>query len=105
MTKTPRRGHMERITGQRWGLIMARVMPSQAVQTIDKLFPHAAQNVRTPLKGHSASLLGVVTLLKEIPEELIVLPPAEYADLRLAQSTIEDTVAHWRARGVVDQPP
>lgn len=84
---------------------MARVMPSQAVQTIDKLFPHAAQNVRAPLTGHSASLLGVVTLLKDIPEELIVLPPAEYADVRLAQSTIEDMLAHWRARGVVDQPP
>jgi len=85
---------------------MARVMPSQVVQTIDELFPHAAKNVRgTPLSGHSASLLGVLTLLKDVPEELIALPSADYADLTLAQSTIEDMLAHWRARGVVDTPP
>jgi hypothetical protein len=84
---------------------VARIMPSQVVQTIDRLFPHAAQNVRAPLSGHSASLLGIVTLLKDVPEELIILPPVDYADLRLAQSTIEDTLAHWRARGVVETPP
>jgi hypothetical protein len=84
---------------------MARVMPSQAVQAIDRLFPHASQNIRAPLSGASASLLGVLTLLAEVPGELIVLPPAEYADLKLAQSTIEDTLAFWRARGVIETPP
>ena len=68
---------------------MARIMPSQVVQTIDKLFPHAAQNVRAPLSGHSARLLGVLTLLKDVPEELIVLPPVDYADLK------RHVLTHW----------
>jgi hypothetical protein len=85
---------------------MARVMPSQVVQTIDQMFPHAAQNARgTPLSGHTASLFGILTLVKDVPKELIVLPPADYADLVLAQSTIEDMVAHWRERGAVMPPP
>jgi hypothetical protein len=84
---------------------MARVMPSQVVQTIDALFPHAAKNVRTPLSGPSPSLFGLLTLLKDVPQELIALPSADYADLILAQSTIEDMLAHWRARGAVDTPP
>lgn len=88
------------------GVVMARVMPSQVVQTIDQIFPHAAQNARgTPLSAHSASLFGILTLLKDVPEELIILSSADYADLVLAQSTIEDMVLHWRERGVVMPPP
>jgi hypothetical protein len=85
---------------------MARVMPSQVVQTIDEMFPHARQNTQgVPLSGHSASLFGIVTLVKDVPEELIILPSTDYADLVLARSTIEDMVAHWRERGAVMPPP
>jgi hypothetical protein len=71
---------------------MTRVMPTQVVQTIDQLFPHAKQNARgTTLSGHSATLLGVLMLVNDVPGELINLPPADYADLILARSTIEDT--------------
>ena len=77
---------------------MARVMPSQVVQTIDELFPHAAKNEpASQLSGNSAKLLGVLNLLKDVPDELIALSSADYAELVLAQSTIEDALAYWRA--------
>lgn len=79
---------------------MARVMPSQVVQTIDGLFAHAVNNARGhPLSGNSAKLFGVLSLLKDVPEELIALSSSDYAELVLAQSTIEDTLAYWRGSG------
>jgi hypothetical protein len=82
---------------------MARVMPSQVVQTIDEFFPHAVQNVRDAAlsAGHSSKLLGILNLLKNVPDELITLASADYSDLILAESTIEEHLAHWRARGNV----
>jgi hypothetical protein len=68
---------------------MARVVPSQAV-LIDYLFPHASKNVRDGLltAGQSSQLLGLLTTLKDVPDELIVLPSEEYAELMLAKCTI-----------------
>jgi hypothetical protein len=79
---------------------MARAVPTQAVQTIDYLFPHASKNARDALItiGQSSKLLGVLTTLKDVPDELIVLPAEEYADLVLAKSTIEETLSIWRSR-------
>jgi hypothetical protein len=81
---------------------MARVMPTQVVQTIDDLFPHAKKNVRGGLNaGHSPYLVGLLQLLKGVPDELITVSSAEYVDLVLAVSMIEETLAHWKAmRGV-----
>ena len=82
---------------------MARVMPSQVVQTIDELFPHAAKDrPDTVLQAaHGSQLLGILNLLKDIPVELMTLMPADYSDLILAKSTIEEHLEHWRARGNV----
>jgi hypothetical protein len=82
---------------------MTRIMPSQVVQTIDGLFPHAARNApgATLQAGHSSQLLGILNLLKDVPDELIILSPADYSELIVAKSTIEDHLAHWRARGNV----
>ena len=77
---------------------MARVMPSQVVQTIDSLYPHARNN--SPghqLIGNSAKLQGVLNLLRKVPDELIALPSADYAEVILAQRTIDDTLAYWRS--------
>jgi hypothetical protein len=82
---------------------MSRVMPSQIVQTIDELFPHAVKNARNAdlSAGHSSQLLGILNLLSDVPDELIMLTSADYSELILAKSTIEETIAHWRARGNV----
>ena len=82
---------------------MTRIVPSQVVQTIDDMFPHAAKNARGSLlsAGHGSQLLGILNLLKDVPDELINLTSAEYAELIVAKSTIEEHLAHWRARGNV----
>lgn len=82
---------------------MSTVMPSQVVQTIDELFPHAAKNVRLAelSAGHSSQLLEILNLLKDVPDDLITLTSADYSELILAKSTIEEHIAHWRARGNV----
>jgi hypothetical protein len=82
---------------------MARIMPSQVVQTIDDLFPHAKQNKRDyPVgAGAGSQLLGILNLLKDVPDELIILTAADYAELVLAKSTIQEHLEHWRARGNV----
>jgi hypothetical protein len=73
------------------------------VQTIDDLFSHAAKNApgATLVAGHSSQLLGILNLLKDVPDELITLTSADYSELIFAKSTIEEHLAHWRARGDV----
>jgi hypothetical protein len=82
---------------------MARVMPSQVVQMIDDLYPHAAKNTPGVLlsAGDGRKLLGILNLLKEVPDELIALGGADFSELILAKSTIEDTLEHWRSSGAV----
>jgi hypothetical protein len=82
---------------------MAHVMPTQVVRTIDELFPHAVKDqLGVSLSaGHSSQLLGILNLLRDVPEELMTLSPAEYADLVLAKSTIDEHLEHWRSRGNV----
>jgi len=78
-------------------------MPSQVVQTIDELFPHAARNMPDAVlgAGGGSQYLGILNLLKDVPDELIILTPANYSELVLAKSTIEEHLAHWRSRGNV----
>jgi hypothetical protein len=85
---------------------MARVMPSQVVQMIDGLFPHAAKGGRGGfMAGHGPHLFALVRLLQGVPDELITADAAGYLDLVLAVSTIEDTLEHWRLRGNVGEMP
>jgi hypothetical protein len=84
---------------------MSNVMPSQVVQTIDELFPHAVKDIEhAPLyASHSSHMLGILNLLKDIPAELITLSSADYSDFVLAKSTIEEHVEIWRSRGPAGQ--
>ncbi len=80
---------------------MPDVMPSQVVQTIDQLFPHAKGGVGSEVlsPGHSSMLLGVVNLVRQIPTLLLPLEPEDYARLVLALSTIQSHLEIWAARG------
>jgi hypothetical protein len=82
---------------------MSSVMPSQVVQTVDELFPHATKGVPGAQLDaqHSSKLLGILNLLKAVPVELINLSSADYAELVLATSTIEEHLEVWRSRGNV----
>jgi hypothetical protein len=78
---------------------MARVMPSQVMQTIDELFPHAA-SYKTGVQFHAhPQLQALLNLVKDIPDELINVSSADYADLVIAKGTIDEFLAQARARG------
>jgi hypothetical protein len=87
------------------GLSMSNVMPSQVVQTIDELFPHAVRNVENAAlhASHSSHMLGILNLLQDVPAELITLSSADYSEFVLAKSTIEEHLAIWRSRGPAGQ--
>jgi hypothetical protein len=53
------------------------------------------------LAGNNAKLLGILNLLKDVPDELIRLAPADYSYLTLAKSAIHGFLAHSTARGNV----
>jgi hypothetical protein len=82
---------------------MRSVMPSQVVQTIDALFPHAARGggAGELQAGQSPQLTSVVSLAKAIPPELISVSNSDYADFVLAVSTIEFHLSVWISRGNV----
>ena len=85
-------------------MIMARVMPSQVVRTIDEWFPHAAEDKPgVPLHGWDGKLGGILSLLRNVPDELLVLKPEEYADLINAQSV--GAQMHSASRGTAGTLP
>jgi hypothetical protein len=65
---------------------MPRVVPTEIVKIIDRWFPFAAK-ADEPGKGkakldieHTGRVSAMIALIDRLPDELIVLPPAEYAD-------------------------
>jgi hypothetical protein len=79
------------------------VMPSQVVETIDELFSHAGTDRGDGQlqASHSPQLIGIMNLVEAIPPELVNVPPATYADLVLALSTIKYHLDVWVSRGPV----
>ena len=82
---------------------MPRVMPTEAVRTIRRLFPGIGRHnvLQTYSLGNANALRGVINLVKEVPSELIVLPEDVYANMILATSAIENQLDLWISRGDV----
>jgi hypothetical protein len=82
---------------------MPSVMPTQAVAAIDQLFPHVrgggAQG--TYSSGNASALRGIVNLVKQVPQELLILPSDQYADMVLGLGAIEEELSTWASRGDV----
>ena len=79
---------------------MARVVPSQVVETIEQLFPWSRDSASrsTYSFGNAASLRGIVDLIRQIPQELLILPAAQHADLVIALGAIEHYLLTWASR-------
>lgn len=76
---------------------MSRIVPSQAVQSMDRWFPHIARGNRETVYGiaASAALRSLIDLVKSIPDELLILPPDKFADMALSIGTLESALEHW----------
>jgi len=86
---------------------MRQVMPSQLVNVIDQHFAHAQKSQLSILLTASSStkLQGIVDLLDLVPDQLLIPPAADYANLILARSTIRSQLAIWTSRGEVGGMP
>jgi hypothetical protein len=79
---------------------MPRVVPSQVVELISKLFPQ----VGTEQEGRpfslppdqSAACLALLDLIDEIPSELLVMDSKQYMELIASVAAIRDTIETWR---------
>jgi hypothetical protein len=81
---------------------MPTVMPSQVVAAIDQMFPFAASGqTGVPLSGNKpfAQLRALVTLVDEIPQELIAVSVADYSSLVMAKGQIELGLEAFISRG------
>jgi len=82
---------------------MSRVVPSQVVAAIDRLFPDAAKQVEGKpfvlYMGNSHQLSAIVDLVQRIPDDLIILGPEEYSTLLISTATIKAQVEQWQVRG------
>jgi hypothetical protein len=79
---------------------MTRVVPSQAVATIEQLFPGSRLDTgqRTYRFGQAGALRGIVDLVKQIPQELLIMPVEQYADFVIALGAIEQYLLPWASR-------
>ncbi len=86
---------------------MPRVVPSQVVAVIDRLWPWAKDQADTPQGrqavdvGHSPRVTAMLDLLAQIPSDLFALDVEDYAALVTAAGVLRDATEQWRQRGDV----
>jgi hypothetical protein len=84
---------------------MTKVVPSQVVALIDQVFPHVQTTPKFPVySGSAASLSTIVSLVDDIPEELIAISGEDYADLVHGLESLAHSVDRWNQRGGDDPP-
>src|SRR3990172_8733953 len=79
---------------------MARTVPSQVVALIDRLFGDRRNLDKPDMHiGRLITLVAILELLKDVPRELITLPPDDYSTYVSAVAAIRTTVDIWQTRG------
>jgi hypothetical protein len=83
---------------------MTRVFPSQAVATIEQLVPWSRDSAPrvTYSFEHAGLLRGIVDLVKQIPQELLILPADQYANLIITLGVIEHYLQAWASRDALN---
>ncbi len=86
---------------------MSRVVPSQVVAVINKLFPsliaqkdNSAQEITLDY-GHLYPVSAIATLADQVPQELITLNPDDYVAYTASLAAIKSAVEVWTVRGNV----
>jgi hypothetical protein len=77
---------------------MTRIVPSQVVETIDRLFTGPSKGVGTAALNLERiyHLQGLVGLLRDVPNELLAVSAIDFADLTIAIAAIELLMSRWR---------
>ena len=75
-------------------------MPSQVVAVIRRLFPELIRAPAVPIfAGHLNTMIAIVDLVKQIPQDLITVSVDDYAELICATTLIEEMNKFRVARG------
>jgi hypothetical protein len=76
---------------------MTRIVPSQVIETIDRLFTGPSKGVGTAALNVERiyHLQGIVRLVREVPNELLAVDAADFADLTIAIVAIELLMSRW----------
>src|SRR5215468_3586864 len=83
---------------------MPRVVPSQVVSFIDRVFSSVVtqtdsqQNRPALHREHSGLVAALVSLVQQIPQELLVLDDVRYSELVASIAMIQDMIPHWQLR-------
>lgn len=83
---------------------MSRVVPSQVVDLIDKLFPWAKDQKENDGKnylsaGNSCSIAAVIDLTQQIPSELITLLPDDFTEFVSSTAALRTSIQNWQFSG------
>ena len=78
---------------------MPRVVPSQVVALIDKLFRRMNQTPKGKVfkltATHSYAVVALLDLLEQIPSELIVLKPEQYSEYISSKAALRNVIRQW----------
>ena len=79
---------------------MPRVVPSQVVDLIDKLFPkYAKQSVgerRTLTHLNRSQLVSLLEVLQQVPTDVLILSQDDYVEFTSSVATIRDVIDVWK---------
>ena len=76
---------------------MPKVVPSQVVGVIDRMFPRVEERPFVLNHGHSSDLTALIDLIDAIPPELLALEPDRYVEFIASCSAIRDALQKWRS--------
>jgi len=80
---------------------MPRVVPSQVVDLIKHIFPNVNNLTTGSLRiesVYSASLAGIIDLVEQIPNDLILLSGDDYTDFILSINAIKTAIKQWESK-------
>ena len=80
---------------------MIRVLPTEAVEAIERLIPQSATPERPSNLGfnYATEAAGVLALVDAVPAELLILDSSEMAAWVVARAAIQNFIAECRSRG------
>jgi hypothetical protein len=83
---------------------MPRIVPSQVVDLIDRLFPWAKEQRVGDVHSHplnrenSGQLAAIVTMVEQVPAEFLTIEGEGYAELLGSLAAIKDRFTTWQSR-------
>jgi hypothetical protein len=85
--------------------VMTKVVPSQIVSFIDRIYPAAKSTPGMPVYSADAGVLGaIIDLADDLPIELLTLSGDDYANYVFGLEAMQAAIDRWNYRGGDDRP-